>query len=317
MEAAENIFTTGDEQSPETARIIAVDDDRTMRFMLQAQLEDLGHDTQMVENGSDALEILRRDKSAWDVMLLDREMPGMNGLEVVEQMKNDPILKNIPIIMQTGSDKPDQIKEGIDAGVFYYLTKPIDEDILKSVLSSAIRESRKKKILSSELQQHKTSFNLIETCTFKYRTLLEAESLACFIANCYPDPQRVVSGLAELLINAVEHGNLGIGYSEKTWLVQAGTWYEEMTRRVDLPEHRQKFVEVSLKNKSQGIYVKISDQGKGFDWRRFLEVDPSRALDNHGRGIAQALAISFDDVSYNEKGNTVTTFVSSEPELDW
>lgn len=317
MEVAEEIYSSEEDQPFESARIIAVDDDKTMRFMLQSQLEDLGYECDMAENGSEALEMLRENETGWDVMLLDREMPVMNGLKVVEQMKNDPVLRNIPIIMQTGSDKPEQIKEGIDAGVFYYLTKPIDDKILKSVLSSAVRESKKKKVLSNELQQHRTSFNLIERCTFQYRTLPEAESLACFIANCYPDPQRVVSGLAELLINAVEHGNLEIGYSEKTWLIQAGTWYEEMMRRVDLPEHKQKFVEVTLKNQSEGIYLKIKDQGPGFDWRRFLEVDPSRALDNHGRGIAQALAISFDDVSYNEQGNSVMTFVSSEPELDW
>jgi two-component system cell cycle response regulator len=53
--------------------------------------------------------------------------------------------------MQTGSDSPDQIKEGIDAGVFYYLTKPIAEEVLRSVVSSAVKESKQKKLLRAEL----------------------------------------------------------------------------------------------------------------------------------------------------------------------
>ena len=156
------------------------------------------------------------------------------------------------------------------------LTKPIDEDILKSVLSAAVREIRQQKVLGSELKQHKTSFNLIDLCRFYYRTLPEAESLACFVANCYPEPERVVSGLAELLINAMEHGNLGIGYDEKTELVSTGTWRDELLRRVDLPEHQNKQVEAVLQRKEDGIYFKILDQGKGFSWQQYMQIDPAR-----------------------------------------
>ena len=183
--------------------------------------------------------------------------------------------------------------------------------------SDLVREVRQQKILGVELKQHKTSFNLIETCKFRCRSLQEVEGLACFIANCYTDAERVVSGLAELLINAVEHGNLGISYQEKTWLLNEGTWRDEIIRRVELPEHKDKSVEVILQRRSNGVYVKIIDVGKGFEWRKYLDVDPSRAQDNHGRGIAQANAMSFDRISYNDKGNEVVAFVSNESELDW
>ena len=296
---------------------LVVDDDRTMRMLLQAQLEDLEYKVEVAEDGKEAWELLQKNKSAFDIILLDREMPEMNGLEVVAKMKEDPVLKNIPIIMQTGSDKPEQIKEGIDAGVFYYLTKPIEEEILKSVLSAAEREAKQQKTFIDELKQHKTSFNMIDTCKFRYKTLLEAESLACFIANCYPNPERVVTGLAELLVNAIEHGNLGIGYTEKTWLIKANTWREEITRRLELPEHKDKEAEVVLRRKEDGIYVKIVDQGKGFDWKKYMEIDPARAQDNHGRGIAQANATSFDRVTFSDKGNEVTAYVNNEPELEW
>lgn len=312
MEAAE--FKVVDE---EQVRALAVDDDRTMRIMLQGKLKNLGHEVDIAKDGKQAWEILQKEKDRFDVVLLDRQMPQMTGMEVVAKMKDDPVLKHIPVIMQTGSDRPEQIKEGIDAGVFYYLTKPIDDDVLKSVLDAAVREVRQKKVLGSELKQHKTSFNLIDTCKFYFRTLQEAESLACFAANCYHDPERVVSGLAELLINAVEHGNLGIGYTEKTWLVKAGTWRDELIRRADLAEHEGKRVEALLRRKKDGISIKILDQGKGFEWRKYMQIDPARAQDNHGRGIAQANAVSFDQIEYNDTGNEVTAFVSNKSALNW
>jgi len=298
-------------------RTLAVDDDKTMRMILQSQLENLGHEVLTACDGKEAWEILQKEKRNIDVVLLDREMPEMNGLEVVALMHKDPALKDIPIIMQTGSDRPEQIKQGIDAGIYYYLTKPIDENILESVLSAAVREVRQKKVLSSELKQHKVSFNLIETCKFSYRTLPEAESLACFIANFYDNAERMVSGLAELLINAVEHGNLGIGYTEKTWLIKAGSWREEIIKRADLPEHKNKTVKVIVWKKEDGTYVRISDEGSGFEWQKYLQIDPSRSQDNHGRGIAQANATSFSSIEFNNVGNEVTAYVNNEPELDW
>lgn len=301
----------------QTARVLAVDDDRTMLLMLESQLEELGYEVLTARDGAEALSILEEEQNRIDMILLDREMPKMSGMEVVARVMDDPELRKIPIIMQTGSDQPKQIKEGIDAGVYYYLTKPIDGEILKSVLTAAFREVCQQKILKSELKQHKTSFHLIDSCKFFYNSLLEAESLACFIANCYPSPERVVSGLAELLINAVEHGNFGMGYDEKTELIKLGNWREELLRRPNFPEHRNKRVEVILRCKEDGIHLKITDEGIGFDWRKYLHVDPSRAQDNHGRGVAQANAISFDQVTYNDVGNQVTAFVSKEESLEW
>ena len=296
---------------------LAVDDDRSMRMMLQTQLEDLGHNVVTANDGKSAWDILNNQRDTIDIVVIDREMPGMNGLEVVSLMKNDPHLKNIPVIMQTGSDKAEQIREGIDAGVYYYLTKPIDEDILASVISAAVRNVSQQKLLNQELKHHKSSFNLITHCKFVLRTLPEAEDLACFLANCYPNPEKVVTGIAELLINGVEHGNLGIGYEEKTWLLKSGTWRDEVIRRGNYPEHKNKTVDVIYKKLSDGYYLQIKDCGNGFDWRKFIKVDPSRAQENHGRGIAQANSMSFDRITYNDAGNEVTAFINTDSDIDW
>ena len=63
----------------------------------------------------------------------------------------------------------------------------------------------------------------MELSRFRFRTLEEAKSLAYFIANCFPDPVMAVCGINELLVNAVEHGNLGVTYDNKKFFLINGT----------------------------------------------------------------------------------------------
>jgi len=297
--------------------ILVVDDNRIDLAFLQEQIKTLGHNSVQATNGEEAIMTLRGMKDQVDVILMDREMPFMDGLKAIRRIKDDRDLRKIPIIMVSSADQKNDITAGIDAGVFYYLTKPVDEDMLRSVLNAAKREMQKIKILGGELKRHKNSFNLIHTCKFNFSALEEAESLAAFIANCFPDPERAFPGLAELMINAVEHGNLGIGYEYKTALVDNGTWRAEVERRQSLEDYKDKAAEIVVNRKDGGIYVVINDDGPGFEWKRYLTIDPARAGDNHGRGIAQAKTVSFDKLTYNEKGNQVVAFAHDIPTLEW
>lgn len=296
-------------------RILAVDDDRTALFLLAAQLEDLGYDVATAPDGKQALNILKENKI--DILLLDREMPKMNGMEMVVKMKEDKRLNNIPVIMQTGHGQPEQIKEGIDLGVFYYLTKPLSRDVLQSVISAAIRDIEQHTTLKSEFEKQRISYGLVDSCSFSFSKLDEAESLAALLANLFPNPERVMMGAAELLINAVEHGNLGIHYEEKTRLIDEGRWRQEIERRQKFPENKNKKVTVVFAKKKEGLYLRITDEGPGFDWRSYLQIDPARASDNHGRGIALANMVSFDKLAYNQAGNEVTAFAEFDSGLEW
>lgn len=297
--------------------VLAVEDDILSMNFLEAQITDLGHKMFSATDGQKALAVLEANRNKIDVVLMDREMPVMDGLTAVKRIKDNPVLRNIPVVMVTGADSLEEMKEGLDAGVFYYLTKPVEPDMLRSVLSAAVREAKQSRTLAEELGKHKTSFELIDTARFTFKTLDEARSLAAFIANCFPDTGRVLSGLGELLINAIEHGNLNIGYERKTELVEHGTWESEVIRLQKLPEYQDKYATATIAHKVDGTYVVIEDQGHGFVWKKFLKIDPSRAGHNHGRGIAQANAMSFDKLTYNEKGNQVVAFVGSQKRLEW
>lgn len=304
-----------------THTILAVDDDRTTLLMLEAQLKSCGYEVITALSGEEALELARLHVERIDAVVLDRMMPGLDGLAVVNHFKHDEALRHIPIVMQTGSDSPQQIREGIDAGVFYYLTKPVQESVLQSVVAAALRERQQARLLTDQQSQRNLGFLLIDTCRFHFQTLPQAEALAVFLANSFPDPKRSVIGLAELLINAVEHGNLGIGYAEKTVLLNEGTWRNEVMRRSELPQYMNKRVEVLLQLKPEGVFAQITDEGEGFDWKSYLMIDPSRTTDNHGRGIAQANAQSFDSLRYNARGNQVLAAVYTAKEqtqaLEW
>ena len=122
----------------------------------------------------------------------------------------------------------------------------------------------------------------------------------------------MVFGLTELLVNAVEHGNLGITYEEKTRLREQGRWEEEVASRLAAPEYAEKQVRVSYSRERDQIRVRIEDEGQGFEWQRYVDMDLERAFDTHGRGIAMSRMISFDDVQYLGVGNTVEVTVRIE-----
>lgn len=297
--------------------ILVVEDDRIERMFMEEQIKDLGHAMTAAENGAIALQKLQDKANPVDIILMDKMMPVMDGMTAVRKIKEDADFRKIPIVMITGAATARDIQEGIDAGVFYYLTKPVNEDVLKSVLSAATREANQMRALNEELIRHKSSFNLINSCKFHFHTLDEAESLSAFMAHCFPDPQRVLPGLAELMFNAVEHGICGIGYERKSALIESGTLRAEVQRRQGMTECKGRIAEAVITHRDNGIYAVIADPGTGFQWRQYMTIEPSRARDNHGRGIAQANALSFDKLTYNESGNQAIAFVGKTPPLQW
>lgn len=145
---------------------------------------------------------------------------------------------------------------------------------------------------------------------FSLRTLEEAQSIALNLSFYFPKPEVVHFGIHELLINAIEHGNLDLGYDKKTELINNGTWEKEIEKRLDLPENRDKVVLVSCNKTNNAIELIIKDQGNGFNWQDYMEITPQRLMDNHGRGIAIASATSFDKMEYIGKGNEVKCIVN-------
>lgn len=286
-------------------RALIIDDDITNLNILEESLEDEGFEVVRAEDGHIAWEFLQNDQNI-DIILLDRMMPTMSGMEFLTKIKDVDKVKDIPIIMQTAAATSQEIREGVNAGVFYYLTKPFETEVLVSIVNAAIEDYRAKQKMHEEVYKSKYVLTLMQDSHYTFRTLEEAKNLSYFLANCFPEPDKIVVGLSELLINAVEHGNLGITFDEKTNLLEEGIWLEEIERRASLPEYMEKSVNVEFIRTKDEIRLTITDEGDGFDSTPFLDLTPERATNPNGRGVAMANLFSFDRLEYNDKGNQVT-----------
>lgn len=302
---------------PKAITILAVDDEEVNRDVLSEYLEMAGYWPLTAKDGQEALNILNDNADDVHIVLLDRMMPGMDGLEVMKRIKAHPKLKNIPVIMQTAAAATQQIVEGIEAGVYYYLTKPFDKQTLLAIVSSAVQSLEQRYLFSEELYKNLMLLDCTKESLFSISRLDQCQKLAVYLGKmCPPSRQtgygfsEISYGVSELLINALEHGNLGIGYEQKTALLNESrdAWKAEIARRSALPENKDRFVDVYYKHESDKVIVTIEDKGNGFQWEPFLNIDPMRCTDSHGRGIALANSI-FDKLEYSDNGRKVTCTV--------
>lgn len=290
------------------SRILAVDDDLGNLHLIKLYLEETNFEIITATDGLEAWDILQNQHQHIDVILLDRLMPNMDGMELNAKLKATPDMENIPVIMQTGAALKHQVIEGINAGVYYYLTKPYNREMLVSLVEAAAYEVAAHKVVSDELSNYHSITDMISNVDFSFSSLQEARQLGLYLTTLYPEPTKSSVGIHEILINAVEHGNLGIGYDEKTELNQQGRWENEIEQRLKLPENIDKKVQVNLTKTNESIVLTVIDEGEGFDWTDFMQIQPHRATHNHGRGIALAAMSSFDDIQYLGKGNKVKCY---------
>ena len=285
--------------------LISIDDHALDRKLLTIHLQPEGYDVETAEDGLEAWGKLQAEPQRYDVVLLDRTMPRMDGMQLLGRMKDDEELLMVPVILQTALAHRDQILEGIRAGAYYYLTKPYDVDMLRSIVRTAIFDHTGYRELQTQVKKGFDSLKLMQAASFAFQTVEQARDLGALLANTCPDPNATVIGLTELLVNAVEHGNLGITYEEKSNLYASGGWNDEVQRRLSLAENASKRAEVSFERTDEAIRFVIRDQGNGFDWRGYMQIDPQRAFDTHGRGIAMANRLSFSRIEYRGSGNEV------------
>ncbi len=297
----------------ESTRVLIVEDEPVNRKILLENLEQEGYQTTCVSTGEDVWAQISANPDGFDVILLDRIMPDMNGIEILRRVKAHPTLLQTPIIMQTTlSSDADiaEIAEGLRAGAYYYLTKPYPADTLLAIVATAAADRRQQLELQRKVHQAARTLTCLCKAEFRFSTPDQARDIATLVATATPNPERVVLGLTELMLNAVEHGNLGIGYKEKSLLIDEGRLFDEIARRLETPDHAGKQAVLEFTREDDEFRFLIRDLGTGFDWRDYLEISPERAFDTHGRGIAMSRMISFDCLEYQGCGNEVLAKVT-------
>lgn len=295
------------ETDPESRKhVLLVEDDRVAQEILSRYLLNAGYTIDTAENGQHAWQLLQTKKD-YHLIVTDRIMPEMNGMELFTLLKNDSVLRHIPVIMQTGADQPEEISEGIEAGVYYYLTKPYQEQALLALVRSAIISYDYHLFFSNLRDQQHEALDHLERGTFHLRSIEQAQNIAFLLGSAFPRPELSVMGLYELLVNSVEHGLLEIGFDTKSRLLASGNWEKEIRQRLSVLS-KEKHVAVEFIKTPQHLEITITDPGPGFEWQNYLEIEPARATKANGRGIAKANLLGFDKVNFIGNGNSVKLF---------
>lgn len=124
----------------EPGHLLVVDDNRVNRILLSRGLEGQGHKVETAENGKQALEKLRTN--FFDLVLLDIEMPEMNGYQVLEVCLQDEELREISIIMTSSLDEIDSVVKCVELGAEDYLNKPVNPTLLRARVNASLEKKR-------------------------------------------------------------------------------------------------------------------------------------------------------------------------------
>jgi adenylate cyclase len=128
------------EKIPLRGHLLVVDDNKVNRLLMARSLEQQGHTVKLAENGRQALDMLHAQP--FDLILLDIQMPELDGFQVLEKLTNDLSLRNIPVIMTSALDEIDSVVRCIEMGAEDYLTKPVNPVLLRARIGASLEKKR-------------------------------------------------------------------------------------------------------------------------------------------------------------------------------
>lgn len=249
------------------------------------------------------------NQAAPDVIITDLFLPGGAGLALTKEIISRRDL--CPVIVMA-SDAPESvIVQALRAGAVDYLRKPIVEEELAHALYRA------RHLLPGDLA------DLSGVRRSECRLAIDSDPahvpgilswLMKTTASTLPDTQRLHlrGALQELLINAVEHGNLEIAFREKQQALAKGEYESLLQERLAQPRirNRQVTVHVLYEREAKRVGYRITDEGAGFPWRGLLnQSEEAIGIEGgSGRGIFLTRSL-FPDLTYNDRGNEATITV--------
>src|SRR5690349_19348780 len=186
-------------------KVLIADDEKPVATGIQGQLETMGYDVvAVVDDGHRAVDVCRRTLP--DVVLMDIEMPGLDGLSAARQINIDP---GTPVIILTAHGHPNLIDQAVQDGVIQYLLKPVTSAALHAAIQTAVAQARELKSLRDEKASLETTLRerkLIERAKgilMTRRNLTEPEAFR-FLQRQSQDKRMPMAKLAESIVQADE-----------------------------------------------------------------------------------------------------------------
>lgn len=289
--------------------LLVIDNNQEAIKNIQSILANHPYDIVATHNGTEGYNLLIDQPDLFSAVILGQDIEQINSIKLLHKINSSSVIKTIPVIIETITGSLEEIEKCIRAGARYCIPETMDRITLPQIIATAIRDQARYRAAEHAVLEAKPIGNTLQNATFKLRTLVEAQLVANLIAGECPNPCLAAVGITEMLINAIEHGNLGISYSEKTKLHEQEAWLPEIERRLQLRENLEKFVTVVFDKTASHINIRIIDQGNGFNWRDFQTLDTKRVFDNHGRGIVMARSLAFESLIYHGNGNDVECII--------
>ncbi len=293
--------------------ILALDDDEANLMILEKAATHSGYDVKPFLNSDKALDYLNENPKSISIAVIDKMMPKINGIEFLNCMKRNQALKHIPVILQTGDVGVKQMQEGLENGAYYYLTKPFTPEMLMAILKAAENEcSLFDELVSRNAAEQKRIIRMMSRAEFTIKTFTEARFLAAILSQASRTPSHTARGMVELLLNAVEHGSLEMGYQKKQDCLVGNSYAQEIAARLSNEQYQNRSAKVHIQNDPTEMRVTISDGGNGFNWQQYMVPESSLKLNlPNGRGISIAGKL-LGNIQYNEKGTEVSFKISTD-----
>ncbi len=287
------------------ATVLVAEDDEVWRHVVVMILRKHGFNVLEAANGREARELYETPGHAIDVILSDILMPHVNGVELAKINFEG---RFVPFIICTAVNDPFMALEALHHGVQDYLVKPTEEHLLINVLIGALARHR----FYQETRENPAFEGNLDRIIIKPR--LSEVPLAHSWLFHKMEPLRLanrdkgfVYALYEFIMNAHEHGCLGLGEQLKGELIRSDRYAEELMRREK--ERQGGRIEICISLLHDKVAITIEDDGPGFDPQPYLKLSHDDLIERlkrpSGRGIAIA-SRQFDSVIYGNGGSRVT-----------
>ncbi|MGK5095151.1 response regulator [Deltaproteobacteria bacterium TL4] len=296
--------------SSDSVVALLVDDEPYIRDFLSKVLGRNSICTHQASNGQEALEVLKQQHI--DLIITDVRMPFMDGIQLTRQVRKE--YPEMPIVVLSGFTDEEMVIAALRGGANNFLNKPVDHhEFLHVILPLvAIIEQRRTQIFDYRLLQKLSG----EICLGNDLKAIPA-TVDFLVQHLKTGPYTsrlhgLKIGLQEMLVNAIEHGNLAITNAEKEEALEKGTFEKLLQERLEVKEYQSRKVSIQYEFTPAKALFKIIDAGKGFDWLKFAdEFGQSRLMAKSGKGILFA-RLYCDEVHYDEKGTQVSLVINNE-----
>ncbi|MBN1515693.1 response regulator [Candidatus Sumerlaeota bacterium] len=289
-------------------KLLIVDDEEAIISVLRGFLDqETDFECHYANSSDEAIQLFTTENI--DVVLTDIKMPGLNGIALIGELRK--INPHVQVIAMSAYGDVEEVIEALRAGVVDFFQKPFR---IHTALESLRRAFQRVNVVYSADQTAKwiakEEKELIIPNSFEAASQVTMEltrNMTPFDLDDEFQLESIRVALNEIIVNAIEHGNLEISYEEKNKLIENFENYRSVIeqRSVD-SRYKDRRVLIRSRITSNEARFIIEDEGKGFAHDNLPDpTDVENLMNSHGRGILMA-RIYMDELLYNEKGNVCT-----------